>query len=87
MTYHILFLRRSELLTSCKLRAKLRAVFKNKKSANPYEFALLGTSVARCKDQSKRKYRIFQVTNSIFMKLLRQYYVKDSAYCERNVND
>jgi len=42
-----LFLRRSELLTSCKLRAKLRAVFKNKKSANPYEFALLGTSVTR----------------------------------------
>jgi len=34
-------------LTSCKLRAKLRAVFKNKKSANPYEFALLGTSVAQ----------------------------------------
>ena len=30
------------------LRAKLRAVFKNKKSANPCEFALLGTSVARC---------------------------------------
>ena len=34
-------------MTSCKLRAKLRAVFKNKKSANPYEFALLGTSVTR----------------------------------------